>query len=312
MADEDVVVEIDPTDPVADLKAQYDELQQQKERESEARKNAERRASEEAAKRAHAEQEAQSARTEVADTRLASINEALEAAKAQSESARNEYTAALEQGDWKKAGEAQEKLADARYNLRRSEEAKTTLEAEQTAPRRAQPSGDPVEAYISRCEPNTASWLRDHMEDARVLATNSDPRRAAKLIAADNDAKSEGYEPGSKKYFEHVEQFLGMSKQQGEPKAEPKSAAAAPARKASPPVAPVQQSSGGVSGGGDVVRLSPREAAAATDGTLIWNYSDPTGQNRWKKGDPIGIQEMARRKKVMTEQGLYDKSFLEQ
>jgi len=161
---------------------------------------------------------------------------------------------------------------------------------------------------ISRCEPNTAQWLRSHMDDARALATGSDPRRQAKLMAADNDAKAEGYAPGSNDYFAHVEKFLGMNKQ-----TEPPTKQQAPAaRKPSPPVAPVQQSGGGVSGSGDVVRLSAREAAAATDGTHVWNYPDPSGQNRWKKGDPIGVQEFARRKKAMQEQGLYDKTLLEQ
>jgi hypothetical protein len=56
--------------------------------------------------------------------------------------------------------------------------------------------------------------------------------------------------------------------------------------------------------------LTKNEAASATDGTLVWNYSDPKG--KFKKGEPIGIAEMARRKKTMKEQGLYDKSYMEQ
>ena len=76
-----------------------------------------------------------------------------------------------------------------------------------------------------------------------------------------------------------------------------------------PSVAPVSASSGGTSGGTEV-RLTKGEAQSATDGTLQWNFNDPKG--KFKKGDPIGIQEMARRKKAMTEQGLYDKSYVEQ
>ena len=78
------------------------------------------------------------------------------------------------------------------------------------------------------------------------------------------------------------------------------------------PVAPVQASGGGTSGGGTEVRLTRGEANAATDGTLVWNYDDPSGQKRFRKGDNIGIQEMARRKLEMSKQGLYDKSFVEQ
>jgi len=57
--------------------------------------------------------------------------------------------------------------------------------------------------------------------------------------------------------------------------------------------------------------LTKGEAASATDGTLQWNYDDPTGQNRWKKGDVIGLAEMARRKHEGMKAGLYDKNAFE-
>jgi hypothetical protein len=44
---------------------------------------------------------------------------------------------------------------------------------------------------------------------------------------------------------------------------------------------------------------------SATDGTLVWNYNDPSGQNKFKKGDPIGTQEMARRKQSLSKAGRY-------
>ena len=77
------------------------------------------------------------------------------------------------------------------------------------------------------------------------------------------------------------------------------------------PVAPVQSSPGGTNGGGPEVRLSRSEALAATDGTHTWNYDDPSGQKRFRKGDPIGVQEFARRKHEMTKQGLYDRTYTE-
>ena len=70
---------------------------------------------------------------------------------------------------------------------------------------------DPVEAFIQSRDSGTQAWLRDHPGDARVLATNSDPRRAAKLNAADADAFAEGFTRGSKEYFQHVEKFLGIT-----------------------------------------------------------------------------------------------------
>jgi hypothetical protein len=76
-------------------------------------------------------------------------------------------------------------------------------------------------------------------------------------------------------------------------------------RRPTAPVAPVTTTGGGMSGEGNTVRLSKNEAAAAMDGTHVWNVPDPTGKNRWKVGDPIGIQEMARRKLSMAKEGRY-------
>ena len=59
------------------------------------------------------------------------------------------------------------------------------------------------------------------------------------------------------------------------------------------------------------MRLTQGEARAATDGTLVWNYDDTSPQKRFKKGDAIGHQEMARRKQALQKQGAYDKSYTE-
>ena len=89
--------------------------------------------------------------------------------------------------------------------------------------------------------------------------------------------------------------------------------ASAPApkpRSVAPPVAPTAAvSSNGNGQGGAPVTLTKREAASATDGTLVWNWDDPKG--KFKKGDPIGLQEMARRKVNGMKRGLYDRSFNE-
>ena len=113
-----------------------------------------------------------------------------------------------------------------------------------------------------------------------MLAIDYNSPRAMKLAAADNDAQSEGHKPGSKEYFAHVEKFLGMVKPNGNGGMTTKQQ---PARR-SASVAPVSASSGGVSGGGAEVRLTKGEAQSATDGTLQWNYDDPSPQKRFKKG----------------------------
>ena len=315
MADEDgditVQVEGEPqasdenasADPVAELKAQYDELQAQQKQEQEARQAAEARERQAQSERQQAEEAAHSARSEVSDQRLASIERDIEAAKAQADSANTEYVAALESGDWKKAADAQRKQARAEAQAVQYEQNKALWEREKAQPQqpqRQQPTGDPVENYINqvaRQTPNSANWLRQHRDWI------TDPQKNARLTSAHWSAVGEGLQVDSPQYFDHVERTLGLK---NEPDKKPNGSAPA-ARRQSAPVTPVTPSPGGTSGGGLEVRLTKGEAAAATDGTLVWNYNDPSGQNRFKKGDPIGIKEMARRKKILQEQGAYDK-----
>jgi hypothetical protein len=331
-ADEDVIVEVEgettPTndtpaesnaDPVADLQAQYDELQKDKQQEADRAAAAERIAGQERNARLAAEQEVQSVRTDAIVDRLASVQHGLSAAEAATAAAKSEYKAALEVGDWTRAAEAQEKLADARHDYKSYQARKAELEvnkSERQVERRYEPP-DPVEAFIAGRDAGTQAWLRAHMDDARVLATGSNTRRGAKLNAADNDAVAEGYARGSSEYFAHVERFLGMTKAEtnagdGGTKAKTNGAnreGSQTKRPASAPVAPVN-GGGGVQEvtGGTIVRLTQNQKLTATDGTLIWNYDDPSGKKLFKKGDPIGIQEYARRLKAQKADGTFDKS----
>lgn len=331
MADDDIVVEIEGeqapaageqkttpvADPVADLKAQYEELQAETAREKQARETAQRQAAQAGQQAQAARGELETARTEITETRLGTVEQGIAVADTEATAAQAEYETALETGNWKKASEAQRKIARAEATKVRLEEAKSDLEVQKAQPTRAeqrieapQPQPDPVETMLSRLDAPTAAWLRSHPDDARILATESDPKRAAKLRAAGNDAAAEGFAPGDPKYWAHVEQFLGMSKANGKTNGAG-NGAQQQRRAASAPVAPVAASAGGVSGGTEV-RLSKREADSATDGTLVWNYDDPSPQKRYKKGEPIGVQEFARRKLVLKESGQYDKSLTEQ
>ena len=312
-------------DPTEELKAQHESLKADAEREKERRIAAEQREAREREARAAAEREAQSARTEVTDSRLATVDGGIEAAQTESAAAKAAYAQAMAEGDFNKAAEAQEKLADARAKLIRLNEAKADLESakieRRTETRRedSRPSEtDAVEAFIGGQDAATQRWLRDHIDDAKALALNGfNPRRAAKINAAHNDAVAEGHQVSTAEYFDHVERFLGMKKDDTQPEQKPDTKAnggkvevKAHQRKApSAPVAPVTGGSAG--NGGTEVWLTKGEVAAATDGTHVWNYDDPSPQKRFKKGDVIGVQEFARRKKAMTDQGRYDKSFTE-
>lgn len=353
MPDDDLVVEIDETadanlasavdpaapkdktpkepdhkpDPIAELKAQHEEsLARERQRAG----AAEQRAASEAQARNAAEQERDAVRSEAADTQLTALERALAAADTASQAAQSEYTAALEAGDWKKAGEAQVKLADARaeaHSLKRDKadfELRKAQKPEPTQQRQTQQQttySDPVEQFISMAGVDqqgqpvqrtsaAQNWMRNHVDVVRDAV--NDRRKMMKLGAADQLAVAEGLDRDTPEYFAHVEKTLGIAKPAatngaGNGAAKPNGAQ----RRQSAPVAPVQQSAGETQGGGDVVRLTKGEAAAATDGTHVWNYDDPSPQKKFKKGDPIGVQEFARRKLAMGKQGLYDKTYYE-
>lgn len=256
-----------------------------------------------------ARREAAAARTEASDSQLDTVSTGLAAAQTEADAATAAYQSAMEAGDFAAAAKAQRRMASAEAKIGRLDEAKADLEArkverptERTERTETKPNTDPVEAYLAtRTEP-TAKWLRDHRDYL------TDPKKNAKLIAAHHDAISEDIALDSTKYFAHIEQFVGLKK--AEPEA--KTNATTPAkRRSTVPVAPVQQSGGSAGPGGTEVRLSQREATAAQDGTHVWNYDDPSPQKRFKKGDPLGIQEFARRKSEMTKKGLYDRTFTE-
>jgi hypothetical protein len=333
MSDEDleVVVEADDTpvvnktsettvttqvqDPGDDLKAQYKALETQKAAAEDRARAAEDRANRQAQEAAEARRQAQQSRVESVESNYDTIVTGISAAQAEVAHAENAYAQAMEAGNWQAAAKAQSAGALAAARLVRLDEAKSDLEVrkevegrkQETQPQR-QTIDDPVEAFIAAAyrPPQTQAWLREHREF--IL----EPRKQMKLNAAHNDAMAEGFEANSADYFKHVETFLGLTKAP-ETRVNGNGAGSgkAPAKRQSAPVAPVNGTGGnGASPGGNVVRLTAGEARSATDGTIVWNWDDKQG--KFKKGDPIGTQEMARRKLAMQREGHYDKSYNEQ
>jgi len=304
---------VDPA--VAELAQQYKDLEARAERDRKAREDADRRAEHAAREVAQARQEVETVRTEAVDDRMAAITTGMAAAEAEASAAETEYKTAMESGDFTAAAKAQRKMAAAEAKTLRLTEAKDDLETQRKAPKttegrveRPQPAqaapSDPVEAYAQQLTPKSREWVLAHRDYV------TDTRKNAKMVAAHHDAVSEGLQPDTQEYFDHIETFVGL-RQPTNQNGNGAQAATKP-RRTSVPVAPVVSSAGGTSGNGNEVRLSAREAAAATDGTHTWNYDDPSGQKRFKKGDPIGVQEFARRKKAMQDSGQYDRVFLEQ
>jgi hypothetical protein len=306
-------------DPSEVLRAQASEARAEADRERQRAATAERQANDARQEATRAREEVTAARSEAVEGQVSAVESGISASQAEADAAESEYKTAFEAGDATKMAKALRAMSSAEANLVRLQEAKADLEvrkARAPEPQRAadrperQPqrtSDDPVEAYVQgRSEP-TAKWLREHKDWV------TDPRKNAKLTAAHFDAVGNDLAPDTPEYFEHVETFIGLKTNGKEPAKDTVSVQPHQRRKPAPPAAPVGQSGGGMNGNtGREVTLTRGEAAAATDGTHIWNYDDTSPQKRFRKGDPIGVQEFARRKLEMTKQGQYDRSYVEQ
>ena len=309
-------------DPAEDLAAQLEEQRQATERERGEAAAARQREADARREAEAARAEAQTARSQVAESEIETVTTGLSAAKADADAAEAEYTRAYEAGDGPAMAKAQRKMAAAEARALRFDEAKSDLEIRRTrtaddtqrrteTPRQQPRAPDPVDDLISRCSPKTGDWFRNHKDWAHDAATNGP--RARKLDAAHATALADGIQPDTDAYFDHVETYLGLREQQHAANGAARQAAPAnKPRRQSVPVAPVGGgNSVGGANGAQTVSLSKAEALAATDGTHVHNYDDPSGQKKFKKGDPIGIQEFSRRKLALQKQGAYDRSYTE-
>lgn len=294
-------------DPVADLRNQFTQLQSHNTTLVSQVTNLGDRATK-------AERALEQANHTVADANYDTIVSGINAAKAEADAAEIAYRDAAERGDFTAQAKAQREMARAESRITPLEMARQELESDRKArpkpgeaddqSRRPAPVADPVEAYLASRTQKSAAWLRNGRTDYIT-----DTGKNNKLIAAHYHAIGEGIQPDSPEYFAHLETQLGLKKVAKQPENEPR--ASVSQRRPSAPSAPVNGSGGGLNGGKSEVRLSAKEAQSATDGTLQWNYDDPTGKGRFKKGDPIGIAEFARRKSAMQADGLYDKTLTE-
>jgi hypothetical protein len=194
--------------------------------------------------------------------------------------AQAEYKEAVEAGDVDAQASAQSKMTEVEARRVR------LLEHEQAIRNRPVAPADPVEAAcVGRTEP-TAKWLREHRDWV------TDPKKNARLTSAHYDAEAEGLVPDTPEYFSHIEHKIGLNDNRARESGD--RAAARPQMNVNPndPRTHVQN-------GSAVVVMTKREKAAATDGTITWNYGP-------KRGQPIGITEFAKRKAAMHAEGRYN------
>lgn len=297
---------------IEDLLKKLKDVSAREESEKLARRQAERRATDSETVARRATEELVVTKTAVVDAEYNAVENALVAVQAEGDSAGKELEAAFEAGDAKKIVEAQRKLARSEARAVELESGKAALEARRkeraepgdrvetrrTERREERPADrpDPVEDYIGQFHPRSQAWLREHRECV------TDDKLNKKVLAAHNMAESEGIAANTDDYFAYIDDFMGFNVGEPEKKGPSKaSVPSVPARRAAPS-APVSRNNGGGSGSelkpGEV-QLTAREAARATDGTLVWNI----GPN---KGKPIGTKEFARRKVQMGKEGYFD------
>jgi F0F1-type ATP synthase membrane subunit b/b' len=295
-------------DPIADLKGQFDALKGTTEALKTTNQTLSQRLTTTEQQLSAKDREIAEVRGQVTDSQLDTVLSGIQAAEAEATAAEQACIAAAEAGDFAAQARAQRKMAAAEARVQRLteakgdlEEAKTTKTTQRTEARTEprQPVVDPVEAIASKMAPRAAAWLRSHRECV------TDSSKNTLMMKTHHQALADGLEEGGDAYFARLDAMAN------EPvKVEPKPVKTeASGKRPTSAAAPAGNSGGGMNGGATTVSLSQREVGAATDGSLVWNHNDPNG--KFKKDDPIGVQEFARRKMIMKKQGLYDKTLTE-
>lgn len=299
----------DEADPVADLKKQFGQMtgrlqtviatQQQTEQQL-----------------ADTTQRLQRAETQVTVSQIDTIESGIAQVDADGQQAELAYQRAFENGDaagmaratraMQRAEVTRSELIQARDSLKQSAQRQTTQQQQPRQQPRQAPS-DPVEATAANLSPKSAAWIRSHPECV------TDPKMNARMLAAHHSALADGIAVDSEEYFEAIEKGIKPVSRRADPESEPGKKAAGDGRRPSSAAASAAGAGGGMGGNGSAttVKLTAGEARSATDGTLVWNYDDPSGQKKFKKGDPIGLAEMARRKHEGMKAGLYDRNNIE-
>jgi hypothetical protein len=288
-------------DPVADLKKQFGQLT--------GRLQTVVADQQQTAQQLHdTTQRLQRAESQVVVSQIDTVENGIAQVEADAEAAEQAYARAFEAGDGMAMARAQRLIARAETDRGKLVEAKQSLqEAAKRGPQQQREPqqqrrapADPVEAVAANLSPKSAAWIRAHPECI------TDPKANARMMAAHNLALADDVAVDSAEYFERIEAGVKPAVKKADPKP-----ATGDGRRPSSGAASGGAAGGGLNGGATTVKLTRGEAASATDGTLVWNYDDPSGQNRFKKGEPIGLAEMARRKHEGQKAGLYDKSAFE-
>lgn len=196
------------------------------------------------------------ARSEVDDTNLQLVVNAIDTVSRDNELLKQAHTHALQSGDFARATEIQSALSSNSAKLLQLENGRQAMESAPRQPEPQMPPADPVEAFASRLSPRSADWVRKHPEFVR------DQRLNAKMIAAHNLAVADGVPTDSDDYFAAIEETLKVAPKATQNDTDDQYAAKAVRRRdAAPAAAPANR--GGQTASSNVIRLSAAQREMA-------------------------------------------------
>jgi len=247
MEDEDeITLELPPEEEPQEEEPYITELKRQLAEEKAGRIKAEQQAHQ-------ANRETHRAKSEVDDTNLQLVVNAIDTVNRDIELLSQAHTYALQSGDFDRATKIQREMSANEAKLLQLENGRQAMENAPRQPEPQMPPADLVEDFASRLSPRSADWVRKHPEFVR------DQRLNAKMIAAHNLAVADGIPTDTDEYFEAIEETLKVT-----PKNDTDDQYAAKAvrrRDAAPAAAPANR--GGQSASSNVVRLSAAEREMA-------------------------------------------------
>lgn len=247
MSDEELELELPTEEAAQEDEPEYvTELKRQIEAERAGRQAAEQ-------KLHQAAREVHRSRSEVDDTNLQLVANAIDTVSRDQELMKQAHTYALQSGDFARATEIQSEMSANAAKLLQLENGRQAMESAPRQPEPQMPPADPVEDFAGRLSPRSADWVRRHPEFVR------DPRLNAKMIAAHNLAVADGIPTDTDDYFAAIEETLKVT-----PKNDTDDQYAAKAvrrRDAAPAAAPANR--GGQTASSNVVRLSAAQREMA-------------------------------------------------
>jgi hypothetical protein len=251
MSDEELELELPPEEEVPEEEepAYITDLKRQLAEEKAARIQAEQKAHQ-------ASRETHRARSEVDETNLQLVVNAIDTVNRDQELMKQAHTYAMQSGDFARATEIQSEMSANAAKLLQLENGRQAMENAPRQPEPQMPPADPVEDFASRLSPRSADWVRRHPEFVR------DQRLNAKMIAAHNLAVADGIPTDTDDYFAAIEETLKVAPKATQNDTDDQYAAKAVRRRdAAPAAAPANR--GGQTASSNVVRLSASQREMA-------------------------------------------------